>query len=277
MKKVSSEEIIKKVADKLVEINYNLPGKVREKIENAYREEKEKYSKKYLKIILENIDIAGKNRIPICQDTGLIIVFVEIGLDVKIEMGNFRTLDEIINKGIEEGSKKGYLRNSIILPLERKNTGKNTPGVIHYILKEGDIFKITIISKGFGAENVSKIEMLNPSSGKEGIENFIIETVKKAGSLPCPPIFIGVGIGGSFEKAAILSKYALTKICEYENSKWEKEIIEKINSLKIGPGGFGGNITVLDLKIETYPTHIAGLPVAVNICCWAHRVGSFEL
>jgi fumarate hydratase subunit alpha len=278
MKSIYSEKIIEKIAEKIVEINYQLPEEVVNKIKEAYFKEKEKYSKNYLKIILENIKVAKENKIPICQDTGLTIVFVEIGINVRIELGNYRNLDEIINKGIENGSKKGYLRSSVVSPIERVNTKTNTPGVIHYLLSEGDKFKITIISKGFGSENVSRTKMLNPSEGKEGIEEFIIETVKNAGSLPCPPIFVGVGIGGSFEKSAILSKYALTKIGENtEYREWEDKIIKRINDLKIGPGGFGGDITVLDLKILTFPTHIAGLPVSVNICCWAHRIGSFEI
>jgi fumarate hydratase subunit alpha len=278
MKSIYSEKIIEKIAEKIVEINYQLPEEVVNKIKVAYFKEKEKYSKNYLKIILENIKVAKENKIPICQDTGLTIVFVEIGINVRIELGNYRNLDEIINKGIENGSKKGYLRSSVVSPIERVNTKTNTPGVIHYLLSEGDKFKITIISKGFGSENVSRTKMLNPSEGKEGIEEFIIETVKNAGSLPCPPIFVGVGIGGSFEKSAILSKYALTKIGENtEYREWEDKIIKRINDLKIGPGGFGGDITVLDLKILTFPTHIAGLPVSVNICCWAHRIGSFEI
>lgn len=278
MKSIYSEKIIEKIAEKIVEINYQLPEEVVNKIKEAYFKEKEKYSKNYLKIILENIKVAKENKIPICQDTGLTIVFVEIGINVRIEPGNYRNLDEIINKGIEKGSKKGYLRSSVVSPIERVNTKTNTPGVIHYLLSEGDKFKITIISKGFGSENVSRTKMLNPSEGKEGIEEFIIETVKNAGSLPCPPIFVGVGIGGSFEKSAILSKYALTKIGENtEYREWEDKIIKRINDLKIGPGGFGGDITVLDLKILTFPTHIAGLPVSVNICCWAHRIGSFEI
>ena len=278
MKNIYSERIIEKIAKKVIEINYQLPKEVENKIEEAYQIEREKYSKKYLGIILENIKVAKENKIPICQDTGLPIVFVEIGINVRIELGNYKNLDEIINKGIEKGSKKGYLRNSIVSPIDRVNTKTNTPAVIHYFLSEGDKFRVTIISKGFGSENVSRIKMLNPSDGKEGIEKFIIETVKNAGSLPCPPVFIGVGIGGSFEKSAILSKYALTKIGEKTDyNRWENKIIKKINDLKIGPGGFGGDITVLDLKIETFPTHIAGLPVSVNICCWAHRMGSFEI
>jgi len=279
MKKIFSEEIIEKISETLIEINYKLPEEVKNYIKTAYKKEKEKYSKKYLEIILKNIEIAERNRIPVCQDTGLVIIFAEIGTNVKIETGKYRDITEIINKGIEKGSKKGFLRNSVVSAIERKNTGTNTPGVIHFILNNSDKLKFTIIAKGFGSENKSRIKMLNPSEGKEGIENFIIETVKIAGSLPCPPLFIGVGIGGSFEKAAFLSKYALCKIGN-ENSEyieWEKEILSKINGLKIGPSGFGGNITALDLKIETYPTHIAGLPVAVNLCCWAHRIGSFEI
>jgi fumarate hydratase subunit alpha len=278
MKNIYSEKIIEKIAEKIIEINYQLPEEVEKKIEEAYYKEREKYSKKYLKIILENIKFAKKNKIPICQDTGLPIVFAEIGIDVKIELGKYKNLEEIINKGIEKGSKKGYLRNSVVSPINRINTKTNTPAVIHYFLSEGEKFKITIISKGFGSENVSRIKMLNPSEGKEGIEEFIIETVKNAGSLPCPPVFVGIGIGGSFEKSAILSKYALTKIGKNTDYReWENKIIKKINDLKIGPGGFGGDITVLDLKIETFPTHIAGLPVSVNICCWAHKMGGFEI
>ncbi|MCX7917746.1 MAG: fumarate hydratase [bacterium] len=279
MKRIYSDEIIEKVKNTIIEINYKIPCEVKKYIKSAYEKEKEKYSKKYLKIILENIEIAERNKIPICQDTGLPVLFVEIGMDIKIEKGKYRNLDEIINMGIKEGSKNGYLRNSIVSPIERINTKTNTPAVIHYILNEGDKLKITIIAKGFGSENKSLIKMLNPNEGKKGIENFLIETVKKAGSLPCPPLFIGIGIGGSFEKSAILSKYALTKIGDEtsEYRDWEIELINKINRLKIGPSGFGGNITVLDLKIETYPTHIAGLPVAINICCWAHRIGSFEI
>ncbi len=279
MKKIYSDQIIEKISETIIEINYKLPKEVKNCIKIAYEKETEKYSKKYLEIILKNIEIAEKNRIPICQDTGLTIVFVEFGMDVKIEKGKYKNLDEIINQGIEIGSKKGFLRNSIVSAIERKNTGTNTPCVIYFFINDNDKLKFTIIAKGFGSENKSRIKMLNPSEGKKGIENFIIETVKKAGSFSCPPLFIGVGIGGSFEKAAVLSKYALSKIGreDSEYNDWEKEILSKINKLKIGPAGFGGNITALDLKIETYPTHIAGLPVAVNLSCWAHRVGSFEI
>ncbi|MCM8806648.1 MAG: fumarate hydratase [Candidatus Omnitrophica bacterium] len=280
MKKIYSNEIIERMSEKLIEINYKLPDEIKKYIEDAYFVEKEKYSKKYLKIILENLKYAEKNKIPICQDTGLTIVFVELGGEVNIELGNYKNLVEVISEGVKIGSQKGFLRKSVVDPITRKNTETNTPPIIHFLISEfKEKFKITLISKGFGSENASRIKMLNPTEGKEGIENFIIQTVKESGSLPCPPLFIGVGIGGSFEKSAILSKYALTKIGN-ENSeyrKWEKKIVEKINKLGIGPGGFGGKITCFDLKIESYPTHIAGLPVAINICCWAHRVGSFEL
>ncbi|MCM8772029.1 MAG: fumarate hydratase [Candidatus Omnitrophica bacterium] len=280
MKKIYSNEIIERMSEKLIEINYKLPDEIKKYIEDAYFVEKEKYSKKYLKIILENLKYAEKNKIPICQDTGLTIVFVELGGEVNIELGNYKNLVEVISEGVKMGSQKGFLRKSVVDPITRKNTETNTPPIIHFLISEfKEKFKITLISKGFGSENASRIKMLNPTEGKEGIENFIIQTVKESGSLPCPPLFIGVGIGGSFEKSAILSKYALTKIGN-ENSeyrKWEKKIVEKINKLGIGPGGFGGKITCFDLKIESYPTHIAGLPVAINICCWAHRVGSFEL
>lgn len=278
MKKIYSEQIIEEISKTLVQISYELPEDVYKLIKNAFKKEKEKYSKKYLGIILENIEYAKKNKIPICQDTGIVVVFVEIGDEVKIEKGKFRNLDNIIMKGVEEGSKMGFLRNSIVDPIKRINTKNNCPPVIHYFIKEGNKLKITILSKGFGSENVSRIKMLNPSEGKKGIEKFIIETVKKSGSLPCPPLFVGVGIGGTFEKSSILSKYALLKIGKYsEFFDWEREIIEKINKLKIGPGGFGGETTVLDLKIESYPTHIAGLPVSINISCWAHRMGEIEL
>ncbi len=278
MKIISYQKIIDLITEKYFEINIKLNQKVKRKIEQTYYEEKNPLAKKYLKVIIENIKIAEEEKIPICQDTGMAIVFVEIGAYVKIKFGKYNNLDEIINEGIKRASEKGFLRKSIVLPIERKNTGTNTPSVIHYLQREKDKFKITIMAKGFGSENTSRIKMLSPSDGKIGIEKFIIETLKKANGLPCPPVFVGIGIGGSFEKCAILSKLALTKIGEKtEYDKWEKEIIEKINRLNIGTLGLGGNITALDLKMLTFPTHIAGLPVAVNICCWAHRIGEIEL
>lgn len=279
MKKLYSSEIIEKLSNLYMEINYKLSDEVKNFIKMAYEKEKQSLSRKYLKIILENIEIAEKEKLPVCQDTGMAVVFVEIGSEVKIETGKYRNLEEIINEAIKIGSEKGYLRKSVVTPVERENTKTNTPAVIHYLPAEGEKFKITVMAKGFGSENTSKIKMLNPSEGKKGIEKFIIETIKKADGLPCPPVFIGIGIGGTFEKCAILSKLALTKIGkkDSEYNEWEKEIMEKINKLKIGAGGFGGDITALDIKILTFPTHIAGLPVAINISCWAHRTGSFEL
>jgi fumarate hydratase subunit alpha len=278
MKNLSYEKIIEKVAELIVQINLKLPEETKNKIEKAYRKETNHNSREYLRIILENLKTAEKERTPICQDTGLPIVFVEKGSEVKITRGHYKSLSEIINAGIEKGSKKGYLRNSVVCPISRKTTGINTPAVIHFFPAEDMQFKVTLTAKGFGSENTCRLAMLKPSDGKKGIENFIVDTVKKAGSLPCPPVFIGVGIGGSFEKSAVLSKIALCKTQErspYRN--WEKNIMKKINALRIGPAGFGGKTTVLDLKIETAPTHIAGLPVAVSISCWAHRTGKFEL
>ena len=281
MKKVSFNKIIEKVSKLAIEINYKLPENVKNAIITASKKEKEHYSKKYLNIILKNLEIAEKGKIPICQDTGMTIAFVEIGNDVQINFGKYKTIEEIINKGIEKGYQKGFLRKSVVTALDRVNTGTNTPGVIHIIPSEKETFKITLMAKGFGSENTCALKMLNPSEGKQGIEQFIIDTVKTAGAKPCPPIFLGIGIGGSFEKSAILSKMALCDIGKQKTlsttKKWEKSILEKLNKLGIGPGGFGGKITAFDVKIKTFPTHIAGLPVAVSISCWAHRVGVITL
>ncbi len=262
----------------VVDTAYYLPKGVQRYIRKSYRIETG-LSKKYLGIILENLKVSEKEKLPICQDTGLSVFFVEQGCDVIIDTGKYKNLEEIINEGLKRGSKKGFLRNSVVSPLERKNTGTNTPGVVHILSGKKGMFKISLLTKGFGAENTSRLAMLNPSAGKVGIEEFILKTIKEAGSLPCPPVFVGVGIGGTFEKAAILSKMALCKIGEKSvNRNWEKLILKKINSqLKIGPGGFGGRTTALDVRIETFPTHIAGLPVAVNISCWAHRFGTITL
>lgn len=278
MKKISYRKIINGVAELVVRVSYKIPQDVKKYIKRAYITEKEGLGKKYLDIILKNLEIAEREKIPICQDTGLAVFFVELGSDVVIDTGKYKTLEDIINEGLKRGSKAGYLRNSVVSPVERKNTGTNSPGVVHIIPAEKGIFRIGLIAKGFGSENTSKIAMLNPGGGKEAIEKFVIDTVKHAGSLPCPPVFIGIGIGGSFEKAAVLSKLALCRIgekSEYRN--WEKELREKINRLGIGPAGLGGKNTVLDIRIETAPTHIAGLPVSINISCWAHRYGKIEI
>jgi len=278
MKNISYKKIIKEVSELIKNINYGIDKKVEKYIKQAYRIEKNPLSKKYLETILENIKISKEEKIPLCQDTGFPVVFVEMGCDVYIEKGHFSSLTEIINFGIEKGSKEGYLRNSVIDPVERKYLRYNSPSAIHFFEGKKGKLKITVMAKGFGSENTGRMKMLKVSEGKEGIEKFIIQTVKEAGSLPCPPVFVGVGIGGTFEMAPLLSKIALLKIGEKSPyRKWEKQIKEKINKLNIGAGGFGGKTTVLDIRIETHPTHIAGLPVAVNISCWAHRTGSIEL
>jgi len=275
MKNISYKKIIKEVSKLIKSINYGIDKKVEKYIRQAYRIEKNPLSKKYLETILENIKISEKEKIPLCQDTGFPVVFVEMGCDIYIEKGHFSSLTEIINSGIEKGSREGYLRNSVVNPVERNYQKYNTPGVIHFFEGEKGKMKITVMSKGFGSENTGKMKMLKVAEGKDGIEKFIIETVKEAGASPCPPVFVGVGIGGTFEMAPLLSKIALLKIGkEGPYKSWEKKLKEKINKLNIGAGGFGGKTTVLDIRIETHPTHIAGLPVAVNISCWAHRTGS---
>jgi fumarate hydratase subunit alpha len=224
--------------------------------------------------IIINSDIASKENMPMCQDTGMAVIFVELGQDVHIVGGS---LKEAINEGIRQGYSEGYLRKSVVKdPLTRVNTGDNTPAVIHIDIVDGEELKITIAPKGFGSENMSRIKMLKPSDGVEGVKEFVLETVKIAGPNPCPPIIVGVGIGGTFEKAAELSKKALLRSIEERNndtyySDLEDELITKINKLGIGPQGFGGKTTALGVNIETYPTHIAGLPVAVNISCHATR------
>lgn len=278
MRKISYKKIIKEVSELIKDINYGLDEKVQNYLKKAYRKENNTLSKKYLKIIIENIKTSEKKKLPVCQDTGYPIVFVEMGSGFKIEKGPFSSLKEIINSGIEKGSREGYLRNSVVEPVSRKIRNYNSPAVIHFLEGKEQHLKITVMAKGFGSENTCRMKMLKVAEGKEGIENFIIETVKKAGSLPCPPVFVGVGIGGTFEMAPLLSKLALLKIGKKgPYRKWEEKLIKKLNSLNIGPGGFGGKTTVLDLRIETYPTHIAGLPVAVSISCWAHRTGCIEL
>ena len=224
--------------------------------------------------LIENADISRSCKTPICQDTGMAVVFVEVGQNVYIEGGS---LTEAITQGVRDGYKKGFLRTSVVSdPIERKNTGDNTPPIIHYDILEGDALKITVMPKGFGSENMSAVKMLKPSDGIEGIKSFILETVKSAGPNPCPPIIVGVGIGGTMEKAAIISKKALLRpIDKYSIlphiKELEIELLESINMLGIGPAGLGGRLTALGINIEVFPTHIAGLPVAVNISCHVTR------
>lgn len=274
MKTINVNEIIKTVKELSIEANYYLPNDVKAAIEEAEKNEKWPIANNILNKILENSQIAAAEKMPICQDTGMACVFVDIGQDVHITGGS---LEEAINEGVRQGYAEGFLRKSVVKdPIHRVNTNDNTPALIYYNMVPGDKVKITVAPKGFGSENMSRIAMLKPSDGLEGVKNFVLETVRMAGPNPCPPIVIGVGIGGSFDKAAYLAKKALIRPVNENNtdefySNLEKELLEEVNKIGIGPQGFGGKTTALALNIETYPTHIAGLPVAVNINCHATR------
>lgn len=274
MKTINVNEIIKTVKELSIEANYYLPNDVKEAIEEAEKNEKWPIANNILNKILENSQIAAAEKMPICQDTGMACVFVDIGQDVHITGGS---LEEAINEGVRQGYAEGFLRKSVVKdPIHRVNTNDNTPALIYYNMVPGDKVKITVAPKGFGSENMSRIAMLKPSDGLEGVKNFVLETVRMAGPNPCPPIVIGVGIGGSFDKAAYLAKKALIRPVNENNtdefySNLEKELLEEVNKIGIGPQGFGGKTTALALNIETYPTHIAGLPVAVNINCHVTR------
>ena len=274
MKTINVNEIIKTVKELSIEANYYLPNDVKEAIEKAEKNEKWPIANNILNKILENSQIASAEKMPICQDTGMACVFIDIGQDVHITGGS---LEEAINEGVRQGYAEGFLRKSGVKdPLHRVNTNDNTPALIYYNMVPGDKVKITVAPKGFGSENMSRIAMLKPSDGLEGVKNFVLETVRMAGPNPCPPIVIGIGIGGSFDKAAYLAKKALIRPVNENNTdefygNLEKELLEEVNKIGIGPQGFGGKTTALALNIETYPTHIAGLPVAVNINCHATR------
>ena len=274
MKTINVNEIIKTVKELSIEANYYLPNDVKEAIEEAEKNEKWPIANNILNKILENSQIASAEKMPICQDTGMACVFIDIGQDVHITGGS---LEEAINEGVRQGYAEGFLRKSVVKdPLHRVNTNDNTPALIYYNMVPGDKVKITVAPKGFGSENMSRIAMLKPSDGLEGVKNFVLETVRMAGPNPCPPIVIGIGIGGSFDKAAYLAKKALIRPVNENNTdefygNLEKELLEEVNKIGIGPQGFGGKTTALALNIETYPTHIAGLPVAVNINCHATR------
>lgn len=274
MKTINVNEIIKTVKELSIEANYYLPNDVKEAIEKAEKNEKWPIANNILNKILENSQIASAEKMPICQDTGMACVFIDIGQDVHITGGS---LEEAINEGVRQGYAEGFLRKSVVKdPLHRVNTNDNTPALIYYNMVPGDKVKITVAPKGFGSENMSRLAMLKPSDGLEGVKNFVLETVRMAGPNPCPPIVIGIGIGGSFDKAAYLAKKALIRPVNENNTdefygNLEKELLEEVNKIGIGPQGFGGKTTALALNIETYPTHIAGLPVAVNINCHATR------
>ena len=274
MREVSTEEITKNIKEMCIEANYTLSDDVKNKIINSAAVEESEIGKKILNQLEENMNIADSDNIPICQDTGMAVIFIKIGQDVHITGGN---LEDAINQGVREGYIEGYLRKSVVKdPLIRENTNDNTPAVIHYGIIPGDKIEITVAPKGFGSENMSRVCMLKPADGIEGVKNAVIETVKLAGPNACPPVVVGVGVGGTFEKCALLAKKALTRDIDSENSieyvaELEKELLNEINKLNIGPGGLGGKVTALGVNIETYPTHIAGLPVAVNMCCHVNR------
>ena len=274
MRQISCNEITKAVAELCVLANKQLPCNLAKKIEECAAAEEQPLAISIMNDIKSNIDAARKHDIPICQDTGMAVVFFEVGQDVHITDGNF---EEAVNKGVSIGYTNGLLRKSVVSdPLLRTNTGDNTPAVIHTRIVSGDKIKITVAPKGFGSENMSGIRMLNPSAEKGGVINAVLDIVKAAGSNPCPPIVVGVGIGGDFEQCALLSKKALCRDIDAENQnpfyrELEKELLEEINKLGIGPQGFGGKTTALAVNIETAPTHIAGLPVAVNIGCHVTR------
>lgn len=274
MREIDTGLITKEVKRLVMEANYFLPEDVLARLNKMKEEEDWELASSTLDKILVNAEIAKNDQVAMCQDTGMVVVFVEMGQDVHIVNG---LLEDAINQGIREGYEEGFLRKSVVKdPLDRVNTKDNTPGVIHYNIVEGDKLSITVAPKGFGSENMSRIKMLKPAEGLQGVKDFILESVELAGPNPCPPTVVGVGIGGTFEKAAFLAKHSLMRdMEEYSDNPFyealEKEMLEEINKLGIGPQGYGGKTTAFKVNIESYPTHIAGLPVAVNINCHAAR------
>ena len=279
MRSIDSKVIEDTVARLCIEANLRLPPDVINAIERAEKAEPWDGAKRILSLLGDNVRIASEKTLPVCQDTGMACVFVELGQDVHID-GDF---EEAVNNGVRRGYGEGYLRKSVVCdPLRRVNTGDNTPALLTVKLTRGDKMRITVMPKGFGSENMSALKMLKPADGVEGVKNFVLETVEKAGANPCPPIIVGVGIGGSFDKAAYLAKHALLRPVDEPNpdeyyAAIESELLDKINALGIGPQGFGGKTTALAVLIEAMPTHVAGLPVAVNISCHATRRASASL
>ena len=274
MRTVNVDIITKNIKEMCIEANYFLSDDMKNALDSSEKREESELGRKILGQLKENLQIAGTDKIPICQDTGMAVVFIKVGQDVHIEGGS---LEKAINEGVRQGYSDGFLRKSVVKdPLIRDNTGDNTPAVIHYEITEGDKIDITVAPKGFGSENMSRIFMLKPADGIEGVKKAILTAVDDAGPNACPPMVVGVGIGGTFEKCAYLAKKALTRnINEHSPIEYvrdlEEEMLRKINDLGIGPGGLGGRTTAYAVNIETYPTHIAGLPVAVNICCHVNR------
>ena len=280
MRDVNVSEITKNIKEMCIEANHFLSEDMKKVFKNAVDSEESPLGKQVLNQLNENLSIAASDMIPICQDTGMAVIFINVGQEVHFTGGD---ITDAINEGVREGYVEGYLRKSVVSdPLIRENTKDNTPAVIHYSIVPGDKVEITVAPKGFGSENMSRVFMLKPADGIEGVKNAILTAVKDAGPNACPPMVVGVGIGGTFEKCAILAKKALTRNLEEKSDieyvrNLESEMLEKINKLGIGPGGLGGTQTALAVNIETYPTHIAGLPVAVNICCHVNRHDKREL
>ena len=274
MRTIELSSITQNIKEMCIEANHYLTKDIKNALCSAYNSEKSELGKQILGQLQENLEIAGNDMIPICQDTGMAVIFLEIGQEVHFEGG---VLEDAINEGVRQGYVDGYLRKSVVKdPLIRENTKDNTPAIIHYEIVPGDKVKITIAPKGFGSENMSRVFMLKPADGEEGVKNAILTAVKDAGSNACPPMVVGVGIGGTFEKCALMAKKALTRPVNEHSSipyvkDMEVELLDKINKTGIGPGGLGGTTTALAVNINTYPTHIAGLPVAINICCHVNR------
>ncbi len=274
MRTIQVDEIIKNIKEMCIEANHFLTDDMKQALTQAVDTEKSPLGKQILCQLADNLKIAAQDMIPICQDTGMAVVFMEIGQEVHVEGG---LLTDAVNEGVRQGYQEGYLRKSVVKdPIFRENTKDNTPAVIHYDIVAGNQIKITIAPKGFGSENMSRVFMLKPADGIEGVKNAILTAVNDAGPNACPPMVIGVGIGGTFEKCALLAKKALTRPVNERSEisyvrEMEEELLEKINRSGIGPGGLGGSTTALAVNINTYPTHIAGLPVAVNICCHVNR------
>lgn len=274
MRTVQVQEITEQIREMCILVNHELSQDMQEKLAEAKSCEESVLGKQILEQLEDNLKIAKEDRIPICQDTGMAVIFLEIGQDVHLEGGN---VEEAINEGVRQGYVQGYLRKSVVKdPLIRENTKDNTPAVIHYSIVPGEQIKITLAPKGFGSENMSRVFMLKPADGIEGVKKAILQAVDDAGPNACPPMVVGVGIGGTFEKCALMAKDALTReVGTHSDIQWvknlEEEMLETINKLGIGPGGLGGTTTALAVNVNTYPTHIAGLPVGINICCHVNR------
>ena len=280
MREISCNAIISSIKEMCIQATHYLSDDMKSALYKGVEKEESPLGRQILEQLCENLTIAGEDMIPICQDTGMAVVFVEIGQEVHIVDGG---LENAINEGVRQGYIEGYLRKSVVSdPVERINTNDNTPAIIHYSIVQGDTFKITLAPKGFGSENMSRVVMLKPADGIEGVKKVILETVDLAGPNACPPMVIGVGVGGDFEKCAIMAKHALTRAAgEHSDIPYvralEEEMLDKVNQLGIGPGGLGGTVTAFAVNIETYPTHIAGLPVAVTIGCHVNRHVTKEL